>query len=176
MFNDYIAYIYLIISLITLILMFLLGKKYFKHIESNHRINELTKVLLILLAFLFIDSTYLVYSYVQGFVNPFITTNKTFEIFTKIGVFLSIIPMAYFILSKKIEELRDQEVSFSNLKKLNHELEQKAREMEDSQNKQQHKLQELERFNDIAKSREAKMLDLIKKIEDLEQKLEKKKK
>ena len=48
--------------------------------------------------------------------------------------------------------------------------------MEDSQNKQQHKLQELERFNDIAKSREAKMLDLIKKIEDLEQKLEKKKK
>ena len=107
---------------------------------------------------------------------PSAVPNHAIQLTIKIGIFVSIVFMAYYIFSKKIEELRDQEVSLSQLVGLNKELEHKAKEMELSQMQQQQKLKELEKFNDIAKQREGKMIDLIKKIEKLESELKRKSK
>ena len=93
----------------------------------------------------------------------------------KVGVFGSIVLITHFIMEKRIEEFRSNEINIQKLQKLNHELEMKTRELEQAQEKQEQKLHELEKFNDIAKNREIKMLDLIKKIDKLEKKKVKKK-
>ena len=79
-------------------------------------------------------------------------------------------------MEKRIEEFKNNEKALFKLEKLNKELETRTKKMETFQEKQEKKLHELERFNDIAKKREAKMLDLIKKINILEAKLKKKRK
>ena len=77
-------------------------------------------------------------------------------------------------MENRIEEFKNKDDSFGKLEKLNHELEKRAKELEMSQDVLQRKVEELERFNDIAKQREGKMVELIEKIEVLEKKLRKK--
>ena len=175
-FSEFVILIYLTIALSTFYILVVLGRKYFAHHDQNYRINHLTQVLLLLVFFIFFDSVYFVYSYFSGLFMPSAVPNHAIQLTIKIGIFVSIVFMAYYIFSKKIEELRDQEVSLSQLVGLNKELEHKAKEMELSQMQQQQKLKELEKFNDIAKQREGKMIDLIKKIEKLESELKRKSK
>jgi len=74
-------------------------------------------------------------------------------------------------MENRIEEFGNKETAFDKLLRLNAELSKKAEEMETTHEVLQKKVQELERYNEIAKMREAKMVVLIKKIEYLESKL-----
>ncbi|MBT3463980.1 hypothetical protein HN451_03260, partial [archaeon] len=93
------------------------------------------------------------------------------QIISKVGVFGSIVFLAHFAYDKKFEELKDKEHSVLELKEINKQLEIKTLEMERSQAMQERKLKELERFNTIAKEREAKMMKLLKKADKIERKL-----
>ena len=66
-------------------------------------------------------------------------------------------------------------MGMKKLELMNKELEKRAEQLQESQETLQKKVHELERFNAIAKERETKMLQLIKKIEVLETKLQKRK-
>ena len=91
------------------------------------------------------------------------------------GIFISTILIVHFIMGNHIEKLKTREETFHLLHGLNHELEKRAKELESSQEMLQRKVQELERYNEIAKERELKMLSLIKKEENIEENLRKKK-
>ena len=97
------------------------------------------------------------------------------QVLPKFGIFVATILLVHFIFDKKIEKFKDKEMGMKKLELMNKELEKRAQELQDSQGTLQKKVNELERFNTIAKERETKMLNLIKKIEVLETKMQKKK-
>ena len=97
------------------------------------------------------------------------------QVLPKFGIFVATILLVHFIFDKKIEKFKDKETGMRKLELMNKELEKRAEELQDSQATLQEKVHELEKFNTIAKERETKMLNLIKKIEVLETKMQKKK-
>ncbi len=168
------------ISLLSLILFSMLLKKYLKDKHKNFSTHSLTKLLASLTFFLFIDGFYysILYMSQYGIISSklfYDLSNIYVELLPKLGIFISSVMIVHFLMEKRIEEFKTKEESLEELQKLNQELEKKAIDMEQNQDKLQKKLLELERFNDIAKSREENMLNLIKKIELLENKLKTKK-
>jgi hypothetical protein len=168
------------ISLLSFILFSILLHKYLSEPNKKYRIHALTKLLIALTFFLFIDGAYysLLFATQYQLLWPslfFILTEPQFQIIPKLGIFISAVFVVYFIMEKHIEEFKNKEDTLNLLEKLNHELEKKAEDMESAQDHLQKKVIELEKFNDIAKTREQKMIDLIGKIELLETQLKKKK-
>jgi hypothetical protein len=168
------------ISLLSFILFSILLHKYTSEPNKRYRIHALTKLLIALTFFLFIDGIYysLLFATQYRLIWPnlfFILTEPQFQIIPKLGIFISAVFVVQFIMEKHIEEFKNKEDNLVLLEKLNHELEKKAAGMESAQEHLQKKVIELEKFNDIAKTREQKMVDLIEKIEVLETRLKKKK-
>ena len=129
---------------------------------------------------MFLDAFYytLLYGAQYGFLpqNIFYKLSiPSYQVLPKFGIFVATIFLVHFIFDKKIEQLKDKETGMQKLELMNKELEKRAEELQDSQNLLQQKVHDLEKFNTIAKERETKMLQLIKKIEVLETKLQKKK-
>ncbi|MBT3721725.1 hypothetical protein HN789_04920 [archaeon] len=167
--SEFVIFMHVIISIISVVLFVMLSLRFFK--ESKALITtRLTKVLLFLLFFLFLDGFFNTMTYFVGTFTMFYST-EIIQIISKVGVFGSIVFLAHFAYDKKFEELKDKEHSVLELKEINKQLEIKTLEMERSQAMQERKLKELERFNTIAKEREAKMMKLLKKADKIERKL-----
>jgi len=173
-YSEFMIFIYVIISLLTLVLFALLSFKYFKDRNINYRTHSLTKLLLFLIFFLFMDSFIFLLETPDTLLYTHL--NPIFDLISKGGIFFSLVLITHFLMERRIEEFKNNEKALFKLEKLNKELETKTKKMETFQEKQEKKLHELERFNEIAKKREAKMIDLIKKINILEAKLKKKRK
>ena len=172
--GEFVIFMYVIISIISAIIFVMLSLRFFKESEKLV-VTKLTKTILVMLFFIFLDSFFNSLIYFLGVTSHVLFySNEIIQIISKIGIFGSITLLAYFVYARKFEELRNREVSFLELQELNKELERKTKEMEQSQEKQNRKLRELEKFNDIAKEREMKMMSLLKKIDKLEGKLKKK--
>ena len=164
------------ITLLSTILFFLLLYKYNKEPNKQLRIHALTKLLLVLTFFLVVDGLYYSllylsqYSWIPEGIFSYLTETNLL-IIPKLGIFISTILVTHFLMENRIEEFGNKETAFDKLLRLNAELSKKAEEMETTHEVLQKKVQELERYNEIAKMREAKMVVLIKKIEYLESKL-----
>lgn len=140
----------------------------------------MTKLLALLTFFLFVDAFYYTLLYASQYrLLPesifFRLSIPSLQVLPKFGIFVATILLVHFIFDKKIEKFKDKETGMRKLELMNKELEKRAEELQDSQATLQEKVHELEKFNTIAKERETKMLNLIKKIEVLETKLQKKK-
>ncbi len=177
---ELVILVYFSLSLLSLIISILLFNKFFKDKKEKYEIHSMTKLLALLTFFLFTDSFY--YTLLYGSQYRFLPESIFFklsipslQVLPKLGIFIATIVLVHFIFDKKIEKFRDREKGIKKLELMNKELEKKAEELQDSQDILRKKVNELERFNTIAKERETKMLNLIKKIEVLEEKLEKKK-
>ncbi len=167
------------ISLLSISIFFILMYKYFKDSNKMHRVHALTRLLAILAFFLFLDGLYYILYYTSqyGILSNEIfysMTETNLRLLPQLGIFISTVLIVHFVMENRIEEFKNKDESFGKLEKLNHELEKRAKELETSQDVLQRKIEELERFNDIAKQREVKMVELIEKIEFLEKKLRKK--
>jgi len=176
-----IIFIYLVFSLLCLMTFSLLVYKLSKGTEKHYTINSVARILASMTFFLFLTGVYNFFLKLSQYslISPVIyyrLTNINVELVPNLGILVSTIFLVYFIMQNKIEEFKRKEDSLLELGKLNHELEVKALEMESSQEKLQKKIFELEKYNDIAKDREKKMVDLIQKIEVLEQKIKKNRK
>ncbi len=177
---ELVILVYFSLSLLSLVISVLLFNKFFKDKNENFEIHALTKALAILTFFLFVDAFYytLLYASQHNFLpqNIFFRLSvPSFQVLPKFGIFVATILLVHFIFDKKIEQFKDRETGIRKLELMNKELEKRAEELQGSQATLQKKVHELERFNTIAKERETKMLQLIKKIEVLETKLQKKK-
>jgi len=171
--SEFIIFMYVIISIISAVLFCMLSIRFFKG-SKKFIVTKLTKVILIMLFFIFLDGFCNSLTYFLGITSHTIFySNEIVQIISKFGIFVSIVLLAHLVYSGKFEELKKKEISVLELQVLNKELGNKTREMEVSQEKQEKKLKELERFNEIAKQREMKMRSLIKKIDKLESKLKK---
>jgi hypothetical protein len=168
------------ITALSFILFVLLMHKFIKDKHKKYSTHSLTKLLAVLTFFLFVDGAYysILFASQYGYISSkyfFVLSDIRYQIIPKLGIFISAVFIVHFIMEKRIEEFKKKEDSLEELEKLNHELEKKAADMESSQDNLQKKVVELEKFNDIAKSREENMVELIKKIELLESKLKIKK-
>jgi len=173
--------LYISLTLLSMTIFFILIFKYLKDRGKKYDAQALTKLLSILMFFISIDSLYysLLYSSEHRFLPEilfFRLSNPIMQILSKLGVFISTILVVHFLMEKRIEKIKLNEDSLGELEKLNHILEEKALELEGSQDDLQKKVEELERFNTIAKEREASMVQLIEKIEKLEKKIKKEQK
>ena len=171
--------VYFSLSLLSLTISLLLMYKYLKDTKKNYRIYAITKALSFLTFFIFVDGLYYAIMFSAQYnlfpLSVFITlSNPAMQVLTKLGIFISTVFIVYFIFNKNIEVLKDREANFARLQQYNKELQRRAHELEASQGSLKRKVWELERFNEIAQSRELKMIDLIKKIEYLESKMRKK--
>ena len=164
------------ITLLSMIIFFLLLYKYNKEPNKQLRIHALTKLLLVLTFFLLIDGLYYSLLYLSQYrlipewIYPYLTETNLL-IIPKLGIFISTILVTHFLMENRIEEFGNKETAFDKLLRLNAELSKRAEEMESTHETMQKKVEELEKYNEIAKMREAKMVVLIKKIEYLESKL-----
>jgi uncharacterized membrane protein (DUF106 family) len=167
------------ITILSLIIFFLLLHKYLNTKHKNYVVHSITKMLSVLAFFLFIEGLYssLLYTSQYNLISPgfyYALSGTYLEVVPRVGIFITAIFIIHFLMEKRIEQFKNNEDTLGKLQKLNHELEKRAKELQTTQNTLQTKVLELERFNLIAKDREAGMLDLIKKIEILETKLKKK--
>ena len=171
--SEFIIFMYVIISIISLVLFVMLSVRFFKESEKLI-ITNITKVILLMLFFIFLDSFFNSLTYFLGITSHAVFySNEIVQLISKLGIFVSISFLAYFVYARKFEELKQKEISVFELQSLNKELESKTKEMEISQEQQEKKLKELEKFNEIAKQREMKMMSLIKKIDKIEKKIKK---
>jgi sensor histidine kinase YesM len=172
---EFIVFAHLVIFLLSLVVFILLLHKYFSDRHSHPNVSKLTKTLSLLAFFIALDSLFFCLSYWGTIgLNPLITSffsEKGAQLFSGFGVFLSLISLAYFLLEKNIETFRESEEELKKLQDLNKQLEIRAKEIEISQEMQQKKILELEKFNEVAKDREIKMMEIIKKIEKVETKM-----
>lgn len=173
-------FIDIITGLLGLTVLVYLSYKFLKDKYMNLRTHDLTKILIFLVGFLFLEDTYsAIYTASYYGILPtkvfLFMSNAPLRTVIPLGIFISLVVLVHFIFDNRIEELRNNELAVRKLSKLNHELEEKARALEVDQEKLNTKVHELERFNDVAKRREESMVDLIKKIEKLENQLKRKK-
>lgn len=173
-------FISLTISFLSLVIFVMLTLKYFMDKNKSLRTHALTRLLAIVTLFIMVDSVYytLFYASQYGYLPQVLyyrLSSPFIELVPKIGIFISVVFTIHFLMEKHIERFKSAEESLITLESMNKELDKKARDLESSQDNLQKKVLELEKFNEIAKSREESMLDLIKKIEVLENKLNKKK-
>ncbi len=172
--SEFVTFTYVIISIISAIIFVMLSLRFFKESEK-FIVTKLTKVILVMLFFIFLDSFFNSLTYFLGITtHALFYSNEIIQIVSKSGIFVSISLLAYLVYARKFEELKNKEVSVLELQELNKEMEKRTQEMEKSQEVQQKRLKELEKFNEIAKEREMKMMSLLKKIDKLEGKLKKK--
>ncbi|MEM3373968.1 MAG: hypothetical protein QXE31_01985 [Candidatus Woesearchaeota archaeon] len=164
------------ITLMSLFICFYLLYHYFKDKHKNYTIHSLIKGIYILTFFLFIDTLYNTFLSLSqyGYINQkiyFLLSSFNLQLFPKIGLFFSTTYLVYFIMEKRIDEIKSKEDTLKELKELNQQLEKKLIETEKAQELLEKKTQELEKYNEIAKQREQKMLELMKKIEKIEKKV-----
>ena len=172
--SEFVVFMHVIISIISLVIFIMLSTRFLKE-SKKLIITKITKVILVMLFFIFLDNFFKSMTYFSEVTSHAIFySTEIIQIISNLGIFVSIVLLAYFVYGRKFDELKKKEVSFMELQGLNKELEKKTLEMEKSQETQERKLKELERFNDIAKEREMKMMNLLKKIDKLEGKLKKK--
>ena len=168
--------VYLSIGILSTLMLLLLLFKYIKDNHQKYGIHALTRMLIILTFFLALDGVYNYFLYASKIqlISP-----KLFVIFSEpgvmiwpnLGIFISSVVMVHFILEKRIELFKENEISLTKLVKLNKELEVKAHELEKEHEFLQSRIFELEKHNEIAKDREKKMMDLLKKVDALEKQL-----
>jgi len=178
--GEFTLFMYLCLTILNFIIFSLLIHKYATDTHKKSNAHNVTKLLAILTFFLLLDSMYQFFLHAsqRRIFSPSLyirLSNPKIELGVSIGLFLSLVMIVHFLMEKRIEQLRDNEKSIDKLQMLNHELEKKTKELEHNQEVQERKLDELERFNKIAHQREAKMLGLIRKIEELEAQIKSKK-
>lgn len=166
------------ITILSLIITFLLLHKHLKDKDKKYATHSLTILLYILSFFIFIDGFYhsLLYLSQFGFISQkifFVLTSYHIQLLPKLGIFIASVFIVHFLMEKRIEDFKIKEDSLAKLKKYNFELETKLKETEKIQDTLFKKTQELEKYNEIAKQREEKMYELMKKIETLEKKIKK---
>ena len=172
---EFVVFAHLVIFLLSIVVFILLVHKFFSDRHKHLNVSKLTKTLSLLAFFIALDSLFFCLSYWGTIgLNPLV---KSFfseigaQLFSGVGVFLSLVSLAYFILEKNIETFKESEEELKKLQTLNRQLEVRAKEIEVSQEQQQKKIMELEKFNEVAKEREIKMMEIIKKIEKVETKM-----
>lgn len=169
--SEFVIFMYVIISIISAVIFGMLSFKFFKS-SKKLIVTKLAKTILLMLFFIFLDGFFNSLTYFLGITShALFYSNEIVQIISKLGIFVSIALLAYLVYEGRFEELKDKEVSVLELQSLNKELEFRTKQMEESQKIQETKLKELEKFNQIAKERETKMMNLLKKVDKIEGKL-----
>ncbi|MEM2138588.1 MAG: hypothetical protein QXM96_00325 [Candidatus Woesearchaeota archaeon] len=166
------------ITLLSLIACFYLIYHYFKDRKKNYSTHALIRMLYVLTFFIFIDNLYHSFLTLSQYniINEkyfYFLSSLNLQILPKIGIFISSVFLIHFIMEKRIEEFKSKEDSLNELKILNQELEKKVIQSEKAQESLEKKMHEVEKYNEIAKEREQKMIELMKKIDILENKIKK---
>ncbi|MFH2020567.1 MAG: hypothetical protein ABIJ34_04085 [archaeon] len=174
-YTDILVFTQLIIGLLSFVIFILLVTKFIGDNKKDYTIHRLTKTLAFLAFFMFLDNIFYCVSYFTGLgLSDKISdlfSSTGFQFFSTLGIFISLVLLTYFIFDKRIEHLKRSEDDLTLMQELNMHLEKKAKELESAHEQQHNKIVELEKFNEIAKEREAKMRELTKKIESLKGKM-----
>ncbi|NTV24232.1 MAG: hypothetical protein HGA85_07755 [Nanoarchaeota archaeon] len=165
--------LHFVFTMLSLISFALVTTKFLKYRKKKYSTHSIIRMISLQTLFLFVVGLYnlILYASQYRYISPmffYAMSGQALQLIPNFAVLMTTVVIVYFIMEKKIEEFTNHEDSLNQLQSLNHELVKRANELETSHNQLQRKVVELEKFNEIAKSREEKMIALAKKIEVLE--------